>query len=115
MTKRVSISVFVFLIATFGVLTHLGRDLLPSAPLNRAWVVPFGDSGYIIGVRAVIKNGDSEEEVIEHLGEPSTRFSSAARDGRFSLAYPISNQVPPKEFLISFDASGRVLQVFDID
>ena len=111
MKKRIWVSVLVLGVLCWGILTHLGREILPAAPLTNAWSIPFGSSSYHNVVSGLIPAGSDRTHVESILGEPDTEMVSVLGDSRFSLAYPIPHLSPGRELLISFGPDSRVLQI----
>jgi hypothetical protein len=104
MKKRILIACLVALIGVWIALVMLGKNILPGAPIQKAWIVPLGSSGWEYVMMGMADEGMTREALTRILGTPNDVTISTRHPGQVYLHY--TNQHDSKRD-VSFAVSAE--------
>ena len=82
MNKRILIACLSALLGVWVSLTLLGKKYLPCAPIDKAWIVPFGSAGWDYVMTGMAEIGMTRDALTSILGTPDDVLVSSIPPGQ---------------------------------
>lgn len=87
MNKRILLACFVAILGVWIALVMLGKRMLPCAPIQKAWIVPLGASGWEYVMMGMTEEGMTRDSLTGILGTPDDVTISTMHRGQVYLHY----------------------------